>query len=78
MALMRQNNLQVYIFNWIFGQGRRYSACEFKIRAAMAPGTQPASVSSATIITVPQPRSKTASGGKMIHNNARVHPIDLF
>jgi len=34
------------------------------IKAAITPGTQPARVSRNTIITEPQPRSTTASGGK--------------
>jgi hypothetical protein len=44
-------------------------------KAAMTPGTQPTSVSKKTNKIVPQPRSNTANGGKMIHTNARPKPI---
>lgn len=46
-----------------------------KKTAAITPGTQPTQVKSVVINTAPQPRSTTASGGKIIHNNARPHPI---
>jgi hypothetical protein len=45
------------------------------INAAMAPGTHPNKVRIVTIKIVPQPLSKTASGGKSMHNKALPHPI---
>ena len=43
--------------------------------AAITPGIQPAEVKSSIIKIAPQPRSKTANGGKIIHNIALPHPI---
>ena len=46
------------------------AAPRFSKEAAIAPGTQPARVNSSTIKTVPQPRSSTANGGKIMHRIA--------
>lgn len=40
-------------------------------RAPITPGTQPQHVKRVTMMIEPQPLSKTASGGKMMHNNTR-------
>lgn len=44
-------------------------------RAAIAPGTHPHKVNSATINIVPHPLSNTANGGKRIHSNALPRPM---
>ena len=41
----------------------------------MTPGIQPAQVKSSVSKIAPQPQSKTANGGKIIHNIALPHPI---
>ena len=46
-----------------------------KIIAPITPGIHPQQVKRKTITTAPQPLSKTANGGKIIHNKARPHPI---
>ena len=43
--------------------------------AARTPGNHPAQVKSVVITIAPQPQSKTASGGKIMHNSALPHPI---
>lgn len=42
--------------------------------AAITPGTQPTQVKISVSKIAPQPQSKTANGGKIIHNNALAHP----
>ena len=61
--------------------GARPCACpvgydrELTTSAPITPGTQPTIVSNVTNKTVPHPLSRTASGGKRIHSNARPQPI---
>jgi len=43
----------------------------FMIKAAITPGTQPQQVSINTNRTEPQPLSRIAKGGKIIHNITR-------
>ena len=51
----------------------------FKItKAAITPGTQPASVSKKTINTLPQPLSITARGGKTIESITRNKLTKLY
>ena len=48
---------------------------EHTTNAAIAPGTHPNRVRSATIRTVPQPLSSTANGGNRMHRRALPQPI---
>ena len=45
------------------------------MRAAITPGTQPHIVNIVVINMLPQPLSRTARGGKTMHNNTRKNPI---
>ena len=54
---------------------RRIYFLLLKIIAAITPGTQPTQVKSRVSIIAPHPQSKTANGGKIIHNIALPHPI---
>jgi len=47
-------------------------------KAAITPGTQPAKVNRKVIIIEPQPLSMTAKGGKIITNNTRKQPIEIY
>lgn len=52
-----------------------YSCLLSITNAAITPGTQPKHVRINTIRNEPQPRSTTASGGKIIANNTLMHDI---